>query len=117
MGCGNTKEKLEDEIMKAKLEKMKIQYERQSQMKLLKNLDGTDYKPMVIPDYTAPTKIQKPTIMKSRKTLNLSNSKTIRISPKRNKSFAIKRKTKINLDDFSSKTKKTTKLKNKKLKL
>ena len=105
MGCGNTKEKLEDEIMIAKLEKMKIQYERQSQMKLLKDLDGTDYKPMAIPDYTAPIQIQKPTIKKARKTLKLNNSKaTIKISSKRNKSFAIKKK---NLNDFLTKTKKT----------
>ena len=107
MGCGNTKEKIEDEMMKAQLERMKIQYERQTQMKLLKDLDGTDYKPMVIPDYTAPIQIKKPTIRKSMKKLNLNNSKTIKINPKRNKSFVIKRNTKIKLDDFRSKTKKT----------
>ena len=107
MGCGNTKEKIEDEIMKAQLERMKIQYERQIQMKLLKDLDGTDYKPMAIPDYTAPIQIKKPTIRKSRKTLKLDNSKTIKINPKRNKSFSVKRNTKLKLDDFRSKTKKT----------
>ena len=106
MGCGNTKEKLEDEIMKAKLEKMQIQYERQTQIKLLKDLDGTDYKPMPIPDYIAPNQIKKETIKKPRKTIKLNKSKTIKINSKRYKSFAIKRKTKINLEDFGSNPKK-----------
>ena len=106
MGCGNTKEKIEDEIMKAQLERMKIQYERQTQMKLLKDLDGTDYKPMVIQDYTAPIQIKKPIIKKARKALKLDNSKTIKINPKRNKSFSVKRNTKLKLDDFRSKKKK-----------
>ena len=55
MGCGNTKEKIEDELMNAKMERIEIQYERQRQMNILKELGcDSEYKQPIIPDYTNP---------------------------------------------------------------
>ena len=51
MGCGNPKEKLEDEIMKAKMARIELQMERYNQLKLLKNNYGKDIKTAIIPDY------------------------------------------------------------------
>ena len=92
MGCGNIKEKLEDEIMKAKLARIEVQYERQKQMELLKEIDGKDYKPPIIPDYLTPTSIKKqPTIRKksSHSISKFRKSKILKLKPKRNKSTQI----------------------------
>ena len=53
MGCGNPKEKIEDEIMKVKLERIAIHMERMNQMKLLENIEGHPIKCPIIPDYIA----------------------------------------------------------------
>ena len=42
MGCGDAKEKIENEMVKMKMERVEIQMERQKQLKLLKDIDGTD---------------------------------------------------------------------------
>ena len=54
MGCGNPKEKLEDEIMKAKMARIELQMERYNQLKLLKNNYGKEMQTPLIPDYIDP---------------------------------------------------------------
>ncbi len=102
MGCGNAKEKLEDELMKAKMERIEIQFERQKQMNLLKDLGGDfQYKPPVIPDYII--KGSKEPTIRQRKIIQSSKHKTERIRPnKRSKSLAIKKKMSINGEEISS---------------
>ena len=51
MGCGDAKEKIENEMVKMKMERVEIQMERQKQLKLLKDIDGIDIKVKKIPDY------------------------------------------------------------------
>ena len=97
MGCGNSKDKIEDELVKAKLERTEIQYERQRQIKLLKELDGTEYKPLVIPDYEIHSIIDK-----NNKKPPLIKSKTLKIKHKRNQSFAFKKKSLINRQNTNS---------------
>ena len=106
MGCGNTKEKIEDEMLKAKMARAELQYERQQQMKLLKDLDGTDYIPPVIPDYIMPhvVKNNQNTNVK-RKTIQYIKPKTIRLRPRRSRSFAHKKKTFIDKEDTHSESK------------
>ena len=110
MGCGNTKEKIEDEILKAKMARAELQYERQQQMKLLKDLDGTDYKPPIIPDYIMPHIVKKNfnTNIK-RKTIQYIKPKTIRLRPRRSRSFALKKKIDLDKEDTFSESKVTRK--------
>ena len=51
MGCGNPKEKIEDEILQMRMERSIIQMERQKQYQLLKGIDGHVKKRPLIPDY------------------------------------------------------------------
>ena len=51
MGCGNAREKLENEMIMMKLQRIGIQMERQNQVKLLEGIDGRKIKVPNIPDY------------------------------------------------------------------
>ena len=51
MGCGDSKEKIENEMVKMKMERIEVQMERQKQLKLLKDIDGCEIKAPNIPDY------------------------------------------------------------------
>ena len=51
MGCGDAKEKIENEMVKMKMERIEVQMERQKQLKLLKDIDGCEIKAPNIPDY------------------------------------------------------------------
>ena len=51
MGCGDPREKIENEMLKMKMERSVIQMERKNQLKLLKDIDGIDLKISKIPDY------------------------------------------------------------------
>ena len=53
MGCGTPKEKLENEIIAMKLERVGIQMERRNQIKLLEDIDGVKINEPNIPDYLA----------------------------------------------------------------
>ena len=59
MGCGNPKEKIEDELIKAKFERIKVQMERENQIKLLEEITGKHINLPKIPDYMAPITIKK----------------------------------------------------------
>ena len=67
MGCGVTKEKIEDEIMKAKQERTLVQMERINQMKLLEELGFPTFKKPFIPDYLVPV----PDILENKKNKNI----------------------------------------------
>ena len=51
MGCGDPREKIENEMLKMKMERTVIRMERKNQLKLLKDIDGIDLKIPKIPDY------------------------------------------------------------------
>ena len=53
MGCGTPKEKLENEIIAMKLERVGVQMERRNQIKLLEDIDGVKINEPNIPDYLA----------------------------------------------------------------
>ena len=84
MGCGNPKEKIEDELMKAKLERVQVQMERMNQIKLLEEITGQKIKPSFIPDYLSPitNKLENEknnTSITNRKSLKKSKSQIIKI--------------------------------------
>ena len=51
MGCGSAREKLENEMILTKLQRIGIQMERQNQIKLLEDIDGRKINVPHIPDY------------------------------------------------------------------
>ena len=51
MGCGTAREKLENEMVLMKLQRIGIQMERQNQVKILEGIDGRKIKVPNIPDY------------------------------------------------------------------
>ena len=53
MGCQDSKEKIENEMIKMKMERAEIRMERKNQLKLLKDIDGCDINLVQIPDYLA----------------------------------------------------------------
>ena len=91
MGCGNPKEKVENEMIKMKMQRIQIQMERQNQLKLLRDIDGKELKFQKIPDYidesccenqdtkrnkkTESNSIKKRKILKKSKTVNLKRRK------------------------------------------
>ena len=82
MGCGSAREKLENEMIMMKLERIGIQMERQNQMQLLEKIDGKKMKIPKIPDYIDTKNFRKKL---SKKSLKMK---------KRSKSFNLKKKTK-----------------------
>ena len=51
MGCGNSKEKLEDEMIKLKFQRAQIQMERKNQIKILEGIEKKKITEPVIPDF------------------------------------------------------------------
>ena len=93
MGCGSAREKLENEMILMKLERIGIQMERQNQVKLLENIDGRKIKVPEIPDYLE-SKLQIKEISNNRKKLNrrMFTSKKNITEQKRSKSVYIRNK-------------------------
>ena len=91
MGCGNPKEKVEDEMMKMKMARIELQMERHKQLQLLKKIDGCDMKTPSIPDYIDQNFLND-YISKKRNSESIININDIPRRTKRSKSFAIKRK-------------------------
>ena len=60
MGCGNPKEKLEDEMIKLKLQRALIQMERRNQIKILEGIERKKITEPTIPDFIS-FKKEKPT--------------------------------------------------------
>ena len=78
MGCGNAREKLENEMIMMKLERIGIQMERQSQMQLLEKIDGKKMKIPKIPDYIDTKNFRKKLSKKSLKMKKRSKSFNLR---------------------------------------
>ncbi len=93
MGCGNSREKIENEIIAMKLERFGVQMERRNQIKLLEDIEGRKIEEPNIPDYLA-MKSKGINIRKKGKLLtkkrNIS-SKLINKRGKRSKSLELKK--------------------------
>ena len=58
MGCGSPREKIEDEMMVYKLERMEVQMEKEKELKKLAEIEGHTIERHFVPDYIDP-KFQK----------------------------------------------------------
>ena len=96
MGCGNPKEKIEDEMMKLKISRIEVQMERYNQLQLLKGINGGNFKTQKIPDYIDQKFLNNYFIRRNHlSSKDISKEPTMRRRPRKSKSFAIKRKTKL----------------------
>ena len=102
MGCGNSKRKLEDEMIKLKFQRAQIQMERKNQIKILEGIERKKITEPIIPDFISFQK-EKPT-------------KKILTETKENKSVDKKEKKnkKEKEKDDNKKRSKSVKTKNKK---
>ena len=100
MGCGNSKEKLEDEMIKLKFQRAQIQMERKNQIKILEGIERKKITEPIIPDFISFQK-EKPT-------------KKILTETKENKSENKKEKKSKKEKDDNKKRSKSVKTKNKK---
>ena len=102
MGCGNSKEKLEDEMIKLKFQRAQIQMERKNQIKILEGIERKKITEPIIPDFISFQK-EKP-------------AKKILTETKENKSVDKKEKKnkKEKEKDDNKKRSKSVKTKNKK---
>ena len=107
MGCGNPKEKLEDEMMKLKISRIEIQMERYNQLQLLKGINGGELKTPKIPDYIDQKFLNNYFIKRNHlSSSDINKEPTIRRRPRKSKSFAIKKKSKIfNFNESENDTK------------
>ena len=81
MGCGTPKEKLENEIIAMKLERVGVQMERRNQIKLLEDIDGVKINEPNIPDYLdAKSKEKDISIDKSSNMITVKSAKSKNIS-------------------------------------
>ena len=90
MGCGSAREKLENEMILAKLQRIGIQMERQNQLKLLENIDGRKINVPDIPDYID-SKFQ---IKLSNKHLSYNNNNLSKVFDDKKKKLNIKNRSK-----------------------
>ena len=102
MGCGDSKEKLEDEMIKLKFQRAQIQMERKNQIKILEGIERKKITEPIIPDFISFQK-EKP-------------AKKILTETKENKSVDKKEKKskKEKEKDDNKKRSKSVKTKNKK---
>ena len=100
MGCGNSKRKLEDEMIKLKFQRAQIQMERKNQIKILEGIERKKITEPIIPDFISFQK-EKPT-------------KKILTETKENKSVDKKEKKSKKEKDDNKKRSKSLKTKNKK---
>ena len=101
MGCGNSKEKLEDEMIKLKFERAQIQMERKNQIKILEGLEKKKITEPVIPDFISlkPERQGKKLLTDTKNKSPLNNKtqkenkdKTAQDNKKRSKSVKTKNK-------------------------
>ena len=99
MGCGNPKEKIEDELMKTKLERIQVQMERVNQLKLLEDMTGEHIKTVKIPDYIEEDTIKKKINSENKNNSFSNSSRKIRIinKPQRSHSQFIKSSKRLNI--------------------
>ena len=75
MGCGDSKEKIVNEMIALKLERVGVQMERKNQIKLLEEIDGNKIKEPTIPDYL----VLEPKEKNNKKIINKKSNKKIPI--------------------------------------
>ena len=75
MGCGDSKEKIVNEMIALKLERVGVQMERKNQIKLLEEIDGNKIKEPTIPDYL----VLEPKEKNNKKSINKKSIKKIPI--------------------------------------
>ena len=99
MGCGNPKEKIEDEMMKLKISRIELQMERYNQLQLLKGMNGGKFKTSKIPDYIDQKFLNNYFIKKNHlSSITINKDPIVRRRQSRSKScknVVIKRKSKI----------------------
>ena len=85
MGCGDTKEKLEDQMMKMKMSRIELQMERMKALQALKEMDGKEMKRPIIPDYIDQQFLQEQILKRqnSSSTLNQDMSPIRPLGPRR----------------------------------
>ena len=107
MGCDNPKEKLENEMLQIKMQRIELQTERYKELKKLKEIEGFEREAPIIPDYIDPKYIKNKNNKNSIKQIHNNdpilvkdnNVKFIR-RPNKSRSLAYKKKTKIfNFDE------------------
>ena len=75
MGCEDSKEKIVNEMIALKLERVGVQMERKNQIKLLEEIDGNKIKEPTIPDYL----VLEPKEKNNKKIFNKKSNKKIPI--------------------------------------
>ena len=107
MGCGNPKEKVEDELMKTKLERIQVQMERVNQIKLLEEMTGEHIKTVKIPDYIEENTNKNKINNENKNNSFSSSSRKLKIvnKPKRSHSQFIKINKTIKVDKAKKKKK------------
>ena len=114
MGCGDSREKLEDEMIKLKFQRAQIQMERKNQIKILEGLEKKKITEPVIPDFIS-LKPEKPTKKlltetKCKLAFNKKKENNNNKSPDKNRSKNVKAKKK-KLDSTGPERKKEGKTK------
>ena len=92
MGCGSAREKIEDEMMVYKLERMEIQMEKEKELKKLAEIEGRTIERHKIPDYIDPEFAKEKKLyeeyqddQKSKKNKNKNNNNSEDLSKKKKK--------------------------------
>ena len=95
MGCGDSKEKIEDEMIKLKFQRTQIQMERKKQIKLLEEIEKKKITEPIIPDYIC-LQQEKPAIKKDQteEKRKPASDKKVRIKEDKKKKNAGKKKQK-----------------------
>ena len=75
MGCEDSKEKIVNEMIALKLERVGVQMERKNQIKLLEEIDGNKIKEPTIPDYL----VLEPKEKNNKKSINKKSIKKMPI--------------------------------------
>ena len=100
MGCGNSKEKLEDEMLDLKISRIEVQMERYNQMQLLKEKNGINVKSPDIPDYLDP-KFEVNQTKRNSISTNIKEVKNNLGDRRRSKSFKTKRDSVVSISKSS----------------
>ena len=100
MGCGDSREKIEDEMIKLKFQRAQIQMERKKQIKILEGIEKKKIAEPIIPDYISvqadivPKTKQPEKKKKSASEKKKSKDKNKKKSQEKNKNKSVKGKIK-----------------------
>ena len=111
MGCSGAKEKLEDQMMLAKLRRMEVQMEKEKEYKKLSEMEGKPVQRGIVPDYIDPV-FAKENNLYDEDEFMMNNKKTDVTGIKKNANSELNKKVKRD----KNKDKNTDKKKKKKVK-